>query len=164
MPGYQRHNFHNMKVGSILFLIISFDPYSWYFIAGYLFATFLCGCDLDTRGDMQNNWGILRYYWGLYSKIFVHGKGKKKSKLIDGVDVKRGPSHWILVGTLTRLLFLIPFIAFAFIYNSVVAFKGIEISYVIYLFQSSFYNYETLYFIGGMVVADGLHIILDKQE
>lgn len=43
-----------------------------FFTFGYLFGTFLLGPDLDTKSSSYNRWGIFRFIWKPYRKIFIH--------------------------------------------------------------------------------------------
>ena len=76
--------------------------YGTVFVVAYLFGTFLLSPDLDLKvSDPMKNWGILRLLWRPYSYAFKH----------------RGLSHMPIVGTLTRLLYmvLVAYVLFAVI-------------------------------------------------
>ncbi len=66
--------------------------YSVVFALAYLFGTFLLSPDMDlARSDPMRNWGLLRFVWQPYARMFKH----------------RGISHVPIVGTLTRVLYLL---------------------------------------------------------
>ena len=61
------------------------------FIVTYVFSLFWLSPDLDlANSESMKRWGILRFVWIPYARIFRH----------------RGVSHSILLGSLTRLLYL----------------------------------------------------------
>ena len=62
------------------------------FVLMYFFGTFLFSPDMDlARSDPMRNWGALRWIWRPYAMVFKH----------------RGISHMPIVGTLTRVLYLL---------------------------------------------------------
>lgn len=62
------------------------------FAAGYVFSMIWLSPDLDLEHcDARRRWGPLGFLWKLYPKLFSH----------------RGLSHDLLVGTATRLAYLI---------------------------------------------------------
>ena len=62
------------------------------FSAGYLAGTFFLSPDNDIYHSLPNKrWKFLRIIWKPYTKIFSH----------------RGISHYPIIGTLTRLLYLV---------------------------------------------------------
>jgi len=62
------------------------------FVGAYLFGTFFMSPDMDLdRCRPSSNWGILRFLWHPYARIFKH----------------RGLSHVPIFGTLTRVLYLL---------------------------------------------------------
>ena len=62
------------------------------FVLAYLFGTFLLSPDMDlARSHPMSNWGLLRFVWRPYALLFKH----------------RGISHVPIVGTLTRVLYLL---------------------------------------------------------
>ena len=69
-----------------------FSEYSIVFVVSYLFGTFLLSPDMDlAKSDPMRNWGVLRLLWRPYSHLFKH----------------RGVSHMPIVGTLTRVLYIL---------------------------------------------------------
>ncbi len=66
--------------------------YGAVFVLAYLFGTFLLSPDMDlARSDPMRNWGLLHFVWRPYVQMFKH----------------RGVSHMPVVGTLTRVLYLL---------------------------------------------------------
>lgn len=62
------------------------------FVVAYLFGTFLLSPDMDLHtSDPMKNWGVLRLLWRPYSAVFKH----------------RGLSHMPIVGTLTRVVYIL---------------------------------------------------------
>ena len=62
-----------------------------FFCLGFAFATFMLGPDLDLYHSRVNkNWGVFRWIWWPYAFISKH----------------RGLSHWPVVSSVTRLLYL----------------------------------------------------------
>lgn len=66
--------------------------YGVVFIVAYLFGTFLLSPDMDLNtSDPMKNWGVLRLLWRPYARVFKH----------------RGLSHMPIVGTLTRVVYIL---------------------------------------------------------
>ncbi len=66
--------------------------YGIIFVVAYLFGTFLLSPDLDLKtSDPVKNWGILRWLWRPYARFFKH----------------RGLSHVPIVGTMTRVIYIL---------------------------------------------------------
>ena len=66
--------------------------YGTVFVLAYLFGTFLLSPDMDlAQSDPMSNWGLFRFLWRPYAHLFKH----------------RGISHMPVVGTLTRVLYLL---------------------------------------------------------
>lgn len=81
----------NLFFGLGNFLAVSFWLLLAVFVASYLFSNFMLSPDLDLyRSSAANNWGVFKFIWYPYSKIFKH----------------RGLSHSILVGAPTRIIYL----------------------------------------------------------
>ena len=69
--------------------------YSVVFALAYLFGTFLLSPDMDlAKSDPMSNWGLLRFVWRPHVQVFKH----------------RGISHVPVLGTLTRVLYLLAMI------------------------------------------------------
>ena len=61
------------------------------FVGGYLFSSLLLSPDLDLhKNAARRRWGPLGFIWAPYSRVFKH----------------RGLSHSLVLGPLTRLLYL----------------------------------------------------------
>lgn len=66
--------------------------YGAIFVLAYLFGTFLLSPDMDlAKSEPMANWGLLRWIWRPYANLFKH----------------RGISHTPILGTLTRVLYLL---------------------------------------------------------
>ncbi|GBC98116.1 hypothetical protein HRbin17_00613 [bacterium HR17] len=107
------------------------------FAAGYLVGTFWLTPDLDLATSRPaRRWGVLRLLWLPYAWLFRH----------------RGVSHRPLLGALTRLLYL-------------AALGGLGL----WLLDQWGYHWHPsitlsrnwLSFFAGLLLADGLHLLLD---
>ena len=67
-------------------------------LASFLFSGFMFNGDLDCWSAPTRRWGILHWLWWPYRKICKH----------------RGASHWPVVGTLGRLLYVSPVLILLF--------------------------------------------------
>ena len=66
-------------------------PVLWGFLVSYLFSMFLLSPDLDlARSRAFRRWGILRFLWLPYARIFRH----------------RGMSHRLILGPASRVVYL----------------------------------------------------------
>jgi len=69
-----------------------FAEYGSVFVVAYLFGTFLLSPDMDLNtSDPMKNWGVLRLLWRPYANLFKH----------------RGVSHIPILGTLTRVMYIL---------------------------------------------------------
>jgi uncharacterized metal-binding protein len=100
-----------------------------FILIGFIFGTLFINPDLDiAKSNASKRWGVLRFVWYPYQYMFKH----------------RGLSHNIIIGPLSRIIYLIvPFLVFG---NRI----PLHISY----------NILALAF--GVFVSDTLHILLDK--
>ena len=108
-----QHDRASHKFGRSLMAIaaglVIFGGFSWFrlclslaLFAGYWFGAFWLLPDLDLWSVCKSRWGPLAFIWRSYSRDYRHR----------GSSVwEWGPSHWPLVGTLTRLLELSTWIA-----------------------------------------------------
>lgn len=70
----------------------AFVEYGSVFCIAYLFGTFLLSPDMDLNtSDPMKNWGVLRLLWRPYAQAFKH----------------RGISHTPVIGTLTRVVYIL---------------------------------------------------------
>lgn len=126
------------------------------FAGAFLFATFLMNPDLDLpHSTPTRNWGILKFLWKPYNKKLKH----------------RGISHFPVFGTLTRIFYLTLFIALMLsIYdlwnadwnetlNDLIMQENSKIKGVLdwILTQGNL----LLFALGGLVLADLLHLLSD---
>lgn len=69
-----------------------FVEYGGVFVVAYFFGTFLLSPDMDLNtSDPMKNWGVLRLLWRPYAQLFKH----------------RGFSHVPILGTLTRIVYIV---------------------------------------------------------
>ncbi len=119
---------------------------------GFFVSTWILSPDLDLGPKKRA--GLLRLFLYPYSLIMSH----------------RGLSHWPILGTLTRIIYLI------FI-SAVVIFIGHRMNYLTYSAEDflysithilKFFDYEKpvyqwlVWSIGGMLFADCTHLLLDN--
>ena len=107
--------------------------------------------DLSSSGS-SNRWGIFRFLWYPYNKLFSH----------------RGISHSIIFGTLTRIIYLfLIYSFFLFIYfyiNNIIKIKSIDI-FIVYFFDMinvvKLYKKESILIFIGLNVPGILHVLAD---
>lgn len=142
MPSYRTHVSINLFVGLPLSLaalkygVLSTSNDILYFAAAYVYGTFFLHPDLDLARNIRlfSIKGILTLPFRPYSHFFRH----------------RGISHIPLIGTLTRVLWLLAF--FWLIYFAI----G-------WVFPELDWNQPYIQFaIGGLAAADLLHVLLDQ--
>ena len=135
MPSGKTHTFFNVAlliiITTAIYKMHTFNLNTAIFIGGLMFGTLLLSPDLDlSYSSVTGRWGILRILWFPYSLLFKH----------------RGFSHHIIIGLLSRLLYLAILLALLFLF---IPFNIPKATYL-------------LIFCGGILVADFMHIALDK--
>ena len=150
MPSGFVHDTVNIVFIIFASLLYFFLPYNYYplFLLGFIFSTFLLSPDLDlSYSKVSKRWGILRIF--LYPYFFLSSH--------------RGVSHVLILGTLIRYSYLILLgILFLGVY---IFFSGgsFDLSFLnTFKDYISLYKYHILFFLLGGVVADAIHIILDR--
>lgn len=142
MPGYNKHRLFNYII-FIAAVLILYSTNIFRFSPGLLFATglgFYIGTefvtpDLDTDSSAYKRWGRLKILMLPYKWLFKH----------------RQSSHNIVYGAIVRILYI-----------------GIIILGVYYLMFRSFPSgpgfspVYILFFLIGIIIANALHVILDK--
>ncbi len=124
------------------------------FSAGYLVGTFLLSPDIDLPNSKPTKrWSLLRCLWSPYQSFSRH----------------RGISHLPVVGSLLRLLYIVGVIIFLyFVMVGIVSFLDRSFARILAdfnlfsLLNELFRSELGLYFVGGIVCADIVHIILDS--
>ncbi len=165
MPSGRVHtvtNFAAIAAGSIILKNLTSIP-SPLIATGAITAilgTLLLSPDNDTFSHPIKNWGLLRFFWLPYRKIFTH----------------RGFSHSFPVGSITRIAYLFVTIAVTIgTFHLLQAyFAGAEptqaatatklnLSFLLTVAWRSVLSYEAYYLAGaiGLLVSDGLHVLLD---
>jgi len=142
MPGYNTHrrfNYAVLLIVVVLFYlldIIIFDPVHFLILgAGFYTGTEFITPDLDVHSRAIKRWGVFKILWFPYMILFEHGKS----------------SHNIIFGAFVRLLYIIAIIlgAYYLLFNTLPSdIMIIPLGYV-------------LTFITGIILANGLHVILD---
>jgi len=142
MPSYRTHVSINLFVGLPLSLaalkygVLSTPKEIGYFSAAYIYGTFFLHPDLDLTHNIRlfSLKGLLTLPFRPYSRLFSH----------------RGLSHVPLIGTLTRLLWLLGFFWLLFW----------ALGWVVPKLD---WNQPLVWFaIGGLAAADLLHVLLDQ--
>lgn len=111
------------------------------FAAAYVFSSLLLSPDLDLKANSaRKRWGPLGFIWGPYARAFKH----------------RGASHSLVVGPLTRLVYL------AMIFGLV----AVGLSYIGLALPATAPEWVTPRTIGvvvaGLYTPNVLHVLLDR--
>jgi len=142
MPGYNTHRRFNYAVLLIVVAlfyirgIIIFGPVQFLILgAGFYAGTEFITPDLDVHSRAIKRWGVFKILWFPYMILFEHGKS----------------SHNIIFGAFVRLLYITAIIlgAYYLLFNALPS--DIMIIPLGYVFT----------FMTGIILANGLHVILD---
>ena len=150
MPSGFVHDTINLTFIIFASLVYFFLPYDYYpfFLLGFVFSTFLLSPDLDlSYSKVSKRWGILKIF--LYPYFFLSSH--------------RGLSHVPVLGTIIRYSYLILLgILFLSIYTYLSK-KSLDLNYLnIFKYYILSYKYYILFFLLGGILADTIHIILDR--
>jgi len=141
MPGYNTHRIFNyiIFIAAVLSVyysgILQLSPGQLLAIGlGFYIGTEFVTPDLDIDSSAYKRWGRLRFIMLPYKWLFKH----------------RQSSHNIIYGAIIRILYITPIIAalYYFIFKSL---PLENILFPVYIFI----------FMGGIIVANALHVILD---
>jgi len=150
MPSGFVHDIINLTFIIFASLLYFFLPYDYYpfFLLGFTFSTFLLSPDLDlSYSKVSKRWGILKIF--LYPYFFLSSH--------------RGISHAFILGTLIRYFYLILLLLFFLSIYIYFGKKSLDLSFLNVLkHYMLIYKYHILFFLLGGVVADTIHIILDR--
>ena len=142
MPGYNTHrrfNYAVLLIVAALFYfrdITIFDPFQFIILgAGFYAGTEFITPDLDIQGRAIKRWGMFRILWYPYIILFEHGKS----------------SHNIIYGAFVRLLYISAIILGVYY----LLFSALPSNVMILPLG------HVLTFITGIILANGLHVILD---
>lgn len=119
---------------------------SFLFVAGYIIGTYYLGPDLDIKSRPFYRWGILRFIWKPYQKLFHHRSFWTHSLIIS--DVIR----WAYL-----LLWLLPMLLVLYVTSR-------ELWDMLQQSAANFLNarwWEMSCFLLGISTASALHIIAD---
>ena len=114
--------------------------------SGYAIGICWLSPDLDCKSNPYRRWGLLRWVWYPYRKLMKH----------------RGLSHWIIFGTLSRLLYLsIPLIAIVLtLVKTTPNINWLQIAAIAY--DACFkYGLLAIAFVGGLELSAWVHLFLD---
>ncbi|MDQ7038934.1 MAG: DUF2227 family putative metal-binding protein [Aquificota bacterium] len=124
------------------------------FTVGYIVGTFLLSPDLDLPGSRPSRrWSVLRWVWIPYWAFSRH----------------RGISHMPVIGTLIRIAYVV--FAVIFLYFSLIGVVSLIDRGLGHLLagwnpfdtlERVFRSREAVYFVGGVLCADVVHIVLDS--
>ena len=120
---------------------------------GYLVGTFLLSPDIDLPNSRPTRrWSFLRCLWAPYQSVSKH----------------RGISHLPVVGSLTRLAYLVGVVLFLyFVLLGIVSTLDRGFALLLANFNpfeflnDLFRSEESLYFVAGVICADVVHTMLD---
>ena len=129
------------------------SEYTLYFAGGYVAGTFLLSPDIDLpHSRSSKRWKILRCFWFPYQALFSH----------------RGLSHVPVLGTFTRILYLVFILIFLyFALIGILSFWNREVASSLAsldiqaLLKDVLSGEEALYVVLGIICADIMHIVLD---
>lgn len=151
MANYKTHVIFNLTLFLPLTLCIVFyffSPTRFDFLVytlAFMYATCIMSPDIDMTYRMRlfSLRGILSLPFLPYSWLFAH----------------RGMSHWLFIGTLTRIawLALCFTIIYVFVYNHTLSFQPILHFYAIH-------KISIWYLISGFCISDLGHLILDRKK
>ncbi|MCF7806397.1 MAG: metal-binding protein [Simkaniaceae bacterium] len=151
MANYRTHSFFNLLLILPLaaFAIIyflqptRFDLYI--FIAAFGYATLFMSPDSDIANKIKlfSLRGLMTLPFRPYSKIFAH----------------RGISHWLIIGTLTRIAWLafLFIIIYTFIYK-----KTMSLNPILHFYNV--HKTSVLYCFSGLCISDMGHLLLDRKK
>jgi len=159
LPGGKTHDLLNIifivfvfAIIAVYNIVISFDQDKvlvafYIFIGSYIFSTFMLSPDLDLHKNRSKiNWGILRWIWYPYSKIFKH----------------RGISHSLIFGPITRIIYVYTMILLfqiAYFYISSRDFDDLNF----FIIDEDYLNtYNILSFILGIYLPSIIHTLSDR--
>ena len=114
--------------------------------SGYAIGICWLSPDLDCKSNPYRRWGLLRWLWFPYRKLMKH----------------RGLSHWIIFGTLSRLLYLsIPLIAIAItLVKTTPSINWLQVFAIVY--DACFkYGLLAIAFAAGLELSAWVHLFLD---
>ena len=118
--------------------------YGAIFVVAYLFGTFLLSPDMDlATSEPMHSWGVLRHLWRPYAHLFKH----------------RGISHTPVVGTLTRVLYIVLLIYVI----SAVANVFLDLKWKMSLDELKRVDrFALAWALGGLCLPDLFHILADR--
>ncbi|MCX9083926.1 MAG: DUF2227 family putative metal-binding protein [Candidatus Methanoperedens sp.] len=141
MPGYNTHRIFNylIFIAVVLFLdnygIFHFSPIPLFAIGlGFFIGTEFVTPDLDTDSSAYKRWGRLRILILPYKWLFKH----------------RQSSHNIFYGGIVRILYIAAIIAVSYY----LLFRSFPLENILY-------PVHIIIFLGGIIAANALHVILD---
>ena len=150
MPSGFVHDTINLTFIIFASLVYFFLPYDYYpfFLLGFVFSTFLLSPDLDlSYSKVSKRWGILKIFFYPYFILSSH----------------RGISHFPVLGTLIRYSYLILLGIFLLGIYTYLINKSFDLKFFnTFKYYILSYKYHILFFLLGGILADAVHIILDK--
>jgi uncharacterized metal-binding protein len=142
MPGYNSHRIFNylIFIAAVLYVyysgILHLSPAQLLVIGlGFYIGTEFVTPDLDIDSSAYKRWGRLRFIMLPYKWLFKH----------------RQSSHNIFYGAIVRILYITAIIAI-FYY---LVFKSLPLENILY-------PVHIIIFLGGIIAANALHVILDS--
>jgi uncharacterized metal-binding protein len=142
MPGYNTHRIFNylIFIAAVLFLnsfgIFQVSPIQLLAIGlGFYIGTEFVTPDLDTDSAAYKRWGRLRILMIPYKWLFKHRKS----------------SHNIFSGAIIRIIYITAIIAVSYY----LLFKSLPLENILF-------PVYVIIFLGGIIAANALHVILDE--
>ncbi|WP_456402317.1 metal-binding protein [Persephonella sp.] len=152
MAAGRTHDIINLSILPVA--VYYLDPVNFEgFISGYLIGTFFLSPDNDIYNSKPNKrWGILKFIWYPFGKIFSH----------------RGISHIPIIGTAVKIIYLtFIFLTLMFLVISLLRLFNLNLSVNIYeIINKPFIDYllESGFlpsFLIGIVLSEIIHILTD---
>jgi len=141
MPGYNTHRIFNylIFIAAVLSVyysgILHLSPVQLLVIGlGFYIGTEFVTPDLDIDSSAYKRWGRLRFIMLPYKWLFKH----------------RQSSHNIIYGAIVRIFYISAIIAVSYY----LIFKSLPLENILFPFH-------ILIFLGGIIAANALHVILD---
>ena len=141
MPGYNTHRLFNYIIFIVAVLVVYYSGILHLslvqllvFGLGFYVGTEFVTPDLDIDSSAYKRWGRLRFLMLPYKWLFKH----------------RQSSHNIFYGAIVRILYIGAIIAVSYY----LIFRSFPLENILYPIQ-------IIIFLGGIIVANALHVILD---
>lgn len=116
-------------------------------VSGYLFGTYCFGPDLDIKSRPFYRWGVFRFVWKPYQKMFHH---------------RSFWTHGVLIGDIVRVVYLLPWLLIPYSAFYIVAQAQWKQVHEFLWRATQTHDVKIGCFLLGVVAASTLHIAADK--